>query len=74
MFISPVPQWQCWSVQVAALLAGHGLEVCGRIPCGVYHPLASGTMSLGTDPPLSLEGRSWLNGQTEENYHSDSKL
>lgn len=65
-FIRPVPRWRCCCEQLPALLAGHCPEIFGRIPCGVCHPLVSGTMSPGTDPPLSLEGRSWLHGHIEK--------
>ncbi len=60
-----VPLWQCWSERVLPPPAGRCPGVFVRIPSGVSHPLVSGTMSLGTDLPLSLEGRSWLYTQIE---------
>lgn len=70
MFTHRVPLWQYWSEQVLALLTGHYPEVFGHIPCGVCHPLLSCTMSPGTDPPLSLEGHSWLYRQIEKKWHT----
>lgn len=63
-----VPRWWCLSEQVRALLAGRCAEVFWHTPCGTCHLPVSCTMFLGTDPPLSLEGRSWLYGEMEETW------